>query len=398
MPRRVSASPTSEIATLTGLADPRVVSAIEQLAQRSQHVAAEFAAVLDKVGSLENAKAPLSASEIKTRLQVNGGNALDVTGLLGILAQPQKAGVPLVTELPPPTATNNGQLVNFNGVLYYLNAPTDPGQWLPISAVGTTVLNTHANRLLNYPPANFAVGTTFWETDRRSLYLATGAVTRVWTFILGQPMTGSTASRPADLGVNDPRFPYQNTTTGTLQLWTGTTWIDVSGVMSGTHAARPATAGVGVLYVETDRGNAVYRSTGSNWVLIAQARPMDVTLIPDTKPSGLGVNDTGFLISATDFFREYTWVGTGWIDVPGQESRDTIQFFNIAPTVNGWQYCDGSTVDESKADGSTASVTVPDLSTTLTYIAGGNTVTTGLAFAAVGTNYPYASLLPYYRL
>lgn len=397
MSRRVSASPAAEIPTIAGLADPRVVSAIELLAQRSQHVAAEFADVLAKVGALENAKAPLSASEIKTRLQVNGGYALDVTGLLGVLAQPQKAGVPLVNELPPATATNNGQLVNFNGVLYYLNATTDPGQWLPISAVGTTLLDTHANRLLNYPPANYAVGTTFWETDRKSLYLATGAVTRVWTFILGQPMTGSTGARPADLGVNDPGFPYQNSSTGTLQSWSGTVWLDVSGVMSGTHAARPATAGVGVLYVETDRGNAVYRSTGSNWVLIAQARPMDVTLSPDTKPAGLGANDTGFLISATDFFREYVWVGTGWIDVPGQESRDTIQFFAIAPIVNGWQYCDGSTVTESQADGSTASVTVPDLTTVATWITGGNSVTTG-SFAGAGANYPYASFLPYYRL
>ena len=107
MSRRVSASPTAEIPTIAGLADPRVVSAIELLAQRSQHVAAEFADVLAKVGALENAKAPLSASEIKTRLQVNGGYALDVTGLLGVLAQPQKAGVPLVNELPPATATNN---------------------------------------------------------------------------------------------------------------------------------------------------------------------------------------------------------------------------------------------------------------------------------------------------
>lgn len=397
MRRRASVSPAAEIPTLTGKADADVVGAIELIAQRSQHAAAELSGILDKISELQNVAAPLTGAEIKAKLQVNGGNALDVTGLLGVLAQPQKPGVPLVKQLPTPVSTNNGELVNFNGVLYYLNAPTDPGQWLPISAVGTTLLDTHANRLLNYPPANYAIGTTFWETDRKSLYLATDAVTRVWTFILGQPMSGSTGSRPADLGVNDAGFPYRNTTTGTLQSWTGTTFIDVSGVMSGTHAARPATAGVGVLYVETDRGNAVYRSTGSNWVLIAQAYPLDVTLSPDTKPAGLGVNDTGFLITATDFFRQYVWVGTGWVDVPGQESRDTIQFFNIAPIVKGWQLCDGSTVTESQADGSTASVPVPDLSTVATWIAGGNSVTTG-SFAAVGANYPYASLLPYYRL
>ncbi len=378
-----------------------MVLAIETLAARSQDAAGALAHQQAAVDALANAAQPPSFSDIKRRLQVNGGNALDVTGLLGVLAQPQIPGVPLLTSLPVVNSSNNGELVNLNGTLYYYDGRTDPGSWQPIGT-GAIYADTHANRLTNFPPGNYIVGTLFWETDRFALYrVRDNAGTKVWTLMLTRPASlNSILSRPADLGVEDAG--YLVTITGGLgqfwQRWDGTNWIFHLGWYMDAEANRPvvASCSVGFVFVSIDYNYQAWFVTFGAWQLWPGfGGPASGTL--GAIPGALGLNDAGFVYYATDFDREYVWTGSGWVDGDGQEARFQIVWFPQAPEVNGWQICDGSTVTRSTAGGGTTSYTVPDMTTNLTFIRSGLTNGTG-TFGAVGAAYNYLQTTPYIRL
>lgn len=82
----------------------------------------------------------------------------------------------------------------------------------------------------------------------------------------------------------------------------------------GTHAARPdpATMPDGAIYVETDRGNALYENIKGVWRYVTGT--MWGTISPDQRPTDLGPHDAGFTFRGTDYAREYIWTGTAWVD------------------------------------------------------------------------------------
>jgi len=146
---------------------------------------------------------------------------------------------------------------------------------------------------------------------------------------------------------------------------------DTGVIQVGTHAQRLAISAItspqGLLFWETDR-TALYVVDVQLWKLIVN-EPYAVTLAPNTKPADLVATDVNFLIRSTDFDRLYRWTGAAWTDAPGQPQRGEIVDFAItlgADFTPGawWSLCNGTAgVVYSKPDGTTGTVTVPDLTT-----------------------------------
>lgn len=90
--------------------------------------------------------------------------------------------------------------------------------------VALIVDHTHAERLLNYLPADFPLGTGFFESDRRLFYVnQTVSGANAWVYVAGLMIT-TVAAQPIDLGVNDAGvqiwLPLQNHHFS----WSGTAW------------------------------------------------------------------------------------------------------------------------------------------------------------------------------
>jgi hypothetical protein len=129
--------------------------------------------------------------------------------------------------------------------------------------------------------------------------------------------------RPTDLGVNDGGFNFRGTDDAREFIWSQTQWIEVTEVRYGTHAGRPNPLDVvnGALYVEFDRGGVIYQNQNNVWKYLAGT--MFGTLVPDQRPTDLGVNDAGFDFRGTDQQREFIWSQTVWVEVT--PNNNTIQ-------------------------------------------------------------------------
>jgi hypothetical protein len=172
---------------------------------------------------------------------------------------------------------------------------------------------THADR----PTATDSPdGALYVESDRGAIYQNQNGV---WRYVAGT-MWGTVTpdERPTDLGVNDGGFDFRGTDDAREFIWSQTQWIEVSEVRYGTHAGRPNPLDVinGALYVEYDRGGVIYQNQNNVWKYLAGT--MWGTLVPDQRPTDLGVNDAGFDFRATDQQREYIWSQTVWVDVTPQ--------------------------------------------------------------------------------
>lgn len=160
---------------------------------------------VDQAGFLPRAEAAkvYGPTAARNALQSPGTAPLNVTGLSGLLSQPQKAYVPFVSALPDvlhDPMSQNGALVSFNGVVYWFDGRTEPGRWRVLGAAAVFISDTHANRLANYPASDYPIGTVFWETDRTVLYENQGTYgASNWVYILG--MMHGTQPTIAGLGL-----------------------------------------------------------------------------------------------------------------------------------------------------------------------------------------------------
>lgn len=101
------------------------------------------------------------------------------------------------------------------------------------------------------------------------------------------------------------------------------------------------------------------------------------------RPTDLATADQYFLLDVTDYSHTLQWSGSAWGWGPDDDGSDYYRMYQDAPAgfgANAWQVCDGSTVDRLNPDGTTSSVTVPDV-TTAVYLKGG---LTAAAIAAAG--------------
>lgn len=196
----------------------------------------------------QQAESRYSAAVVREKIQSSGPAPLNVTGLVGQLAQPQYAYVPDVEDLPNVLLDPLSQdrlLIVKNRQLYVFDAAVEPGRW---EIVGLTVFqDTHAQRLTNpdYDPEELAEGTMFWETDRTVLYMVrTVNGTKVWQYRLGR-MRGSFSpdERPTDLGANDTGFLFHASDLGRTFRWSGTAWdneMELGVILEESHANRIA--------------------------------------------------------------------------------------------------------------------------------------------------------------
>lgn len=131
--------------------------------------------------------------------------------------------------------------------------------------------DTHANRLANYPAANYPSATEFFESDRHVFYIDNGTA---WLYQSGV-MLAPAANRPIDLGANDTGFAFIATDTGLISTWNGIAWINPTAALPaivdaltfilqlarGTKAALPVSLPIGEPYFATDT-NELYFGTG----------------------------------------------------------------------------------------------------------------------------------------
>jgi hypothetical protein len=166
------------------------------------------------------------------------------------------------------------------------------------------------------PDPEFATdGALYVEWDRGSVIYQNQGGT--WQYIAGT-MYGTLVpdQRPADLDpAADAGFQFRTSTDPARAfVWSGTAWIETTPIRYGTHAERLAETIAnlvsGMLWMETDRGEAIYQNQAGTWIYVAGT--MTGTISPDQRPAGLGVNDTGFRFETTDGTQAYRWSGTAW--------------------------------------------------------------------------------------
>jgi hypothetical protein len=166
-----------------------------------------------------------SFTEINQALSAGGSNPLNVNGLI---TEQQFLDVPKVSALPPQSNTysENGFMVFYQGVLWRYNG----NSWQQTGSV--SLIDTHANRVANYGPNNYALGTKFFETDRHVSYIVKSANNnQEWGYSDGLmpvvPNNNNTAlTLPADLGTYDDEFVATDSTFGHQFQWSGNnnTW------------------------------------------------------------------------------------------------------------------------------------------------------------------------------
>lgn len=159
-------------------------------------------------------------SAIQRSLQASGRNSINVTGLLGLLAEPQIAGAPSVDALPSTSdpQSQDGALVSFNNSLYRFDESTSPGFWAALAANGVIGFGLRSAK-----PAGGNAGTTFFETDTTWTYYDNGTVFKYTTGVY----KATDATRVAlSIGVNDAGALFYATDT---DIWwrasTGGAWI-----------------------------------------------------------------------------------------------------------------------------------------------------------------------------
>lgn len=319
--------------------------------------------------SRKEAAATYGSQAQQAALQASGKSPVNVTGLSGLLSQPQKAYVPYVDALPDvlhDPMSQDGALVSYQGIVYWFDGRTEPGRWVPLGAIGVLLEDTHANRLLNYPPADYPLHSVFYETDRRWFYhnVLVGGV-KTWVYLAGN-MRAVVGSRPGGLGIDDTNARFWATDWTIQYHFGGVTWTYEIGTYRDVVANRPAFIApdpdmVGFLFYATD-WTILWRWDGNNWVYQEGVYRNTLANIP----VGWGAENAGFLFYATDYHHLYRYTGAAWEYAPGDDGSGDVRMYTQAPNspgVSAWQLCDGSTVGRSNPDGTATLVTLPDLTT-----------------------------------
>lgn len=116
---------------------------------------------------------PPSTAQVTAAIQQS--KQLNVSQFLGVLAQPQNAGIYTVSVLPDQSSplSQDGGVVRFGGVLYVFDATTEPGSWVVLPAVGVDLVG-----LIGAIPAAASVpaGSKYYATDNLTEYVSTGTV------------------------------------------------------------------------------------------------------------------------------------------------------------------------------------------------------------------------------
>lgn len=277
------------IPNLTNRVDPVVEATIRDLYLRMNKQEANSSSLLKNLP-----KAP-SISDIANALRVSGTNPLNVTGLVGLLSQPQNAKVTNVTTTPTPgnPIAQNGTLFTINGQLFYwMN-----GQAIAVESTATVLYDTHANRLANYSPGSYVTGTLFWETDRTVLYVDNGTA---WVYATGT-YNNILSNRPTDLISTDAGFEFlvSSYADNILYVWNGTAWVYSLGVYSAATASRPtlSTGDANFLFIDTTK-KILEQWNGTAWNTIGGSTNLVLAFTDQT--GAYTVQSTDFQVVSTN--------------------------------------------------------------------------------------------------
>jgi hypothetical protein len=262
----------------------------------------------------------------------------NVTQILGILAQAQRSYIPAYTSLPSlqDPASQNGSLISVNGILYRFNGSPQPGQWLPQEAVATVLFDTRANRIANYPPANYVPGTILFETDSTLFYIIqiVSSVNK-WVWCSGEyaRTQAQLAALAATLTTTDTGLLVNVTDYAHILQWSGSAWtwgpgesgsgyfqdFAIAPTGSGWHACDGST---GIKYLKADgtTGTITVPNTASTPAYRKSASTYSATISSAATPTvTIGAITPGGTISApTLTMNSYTPAGsvTGAVGTP----------------------------------------------------------------------------------
>ncbi len=194
---------------------------------------------------------PAITAHVSQALSAGGSSPLNVTGLPGVLPQPQPTATPVVTALPTSgPLVYIGSQVLFNGLPYtYTANPTagGPAFWKLQVATAAPIYDTHANRT-NYPAANYPLGTTYFEIDRTNVTYVVQNVSGVNTWLFYNGIMVDVLANLPTLGVNDANFQFQASDFAHVWTWDGAAWHFAPGNSSGyytfTNTGSPPVGGV----------------------------------------------------------------------------------------------------------------------------------------------------------
>lgn len=164
---------------------------------------------------------------IQRLIQASGPAPLNVEGLLGILAQPQKAGVPTVDALPDVLLAQDGELASFQNIIYRFDGTTEPGTWRAIRATAVITQGLYSARPSVTTADN---GLQYFATDQDVTYIVEAGA---WIYHSGF-MTGTLSpDQKPTLAAGDADFLFYSTDFDHFYRWAGAAWKRVSGEAPG---------------------------------------------------------------------------------------------------------------------------------------------------------------------
>lgn len=176
-----------------------------------------------------------------------GSKVLDISGATGLAANPQYSYIPALLSLPDSTPgssvyTQDGLVVEVttapyvSGQFYRYDATTMVWTLLTGGGGGSVIIDTNANRDINYPPVSTPTGSLYIDNDRQAIYYNSGLA---WVLVAGLGF-GPSASKYLDLGANDVGFTWYGTDNFTIYVWDGTVWAVVTqqSALAGSHGDR----------------------------------------------------------------------------------------------------------------------------------------------------------------
>lgn len=216
------------MSTLKGLLPDRAVTILQSAISQLSSLQAAFNAFVGKPWIDRPTGDTLYGSAAQQKaLQVNGKNPLNVTGLLGVLSQPQPANANNQPSAPTNQAVST--IVTINNVISQV---TGFGIAQPLSAIALVLFDAYANwTVTNYNPASYAPGTIFVITDRNVAYrVQVVSGSNAWVYWTGfdsvtqSQISGLKGFNGGALGANDTDLLIRVTDYEHVLQWSGSAW------------------------------------------------------------------------------------------------------------------------------------------------------------------------------
>jgi hypothetical protein len=208
---------------LKGILPDKAIQVITALQSELGTLGTNFKGLLSKgVLTPSQAETSFGPTAQRSALQASGKTPMNVSGLPGLLGQAQFALANNQSGAPSAgPGSQPGTIVTINNVI---NEVMSPGQAQALSALAYFLFDTRANRIANYPAANYPPGTPFVETDSTLIYwVQVVSGSNAWVYLSGtyQRTQAQLAALEATLGTNDSGLLCDVTDYAHVLVWGG---------------------------------------------------------------------------------------------------------------------------------------------------------------------------------